>query len=105
MMRILLVGLGVPAALIGAWAAFAPRSFYQDFPGFVYHLRHLDPLASDAQVSSVAGLAIVPVVALLLLAIATDRGRSRATISRSVAPSPTSSRSASTVPSGHTSGT
>jgi hypothetical protein len=32
--RILLVGLGVPAVVIGAWAAFAPRSFYEDFPGF-----------------------------------------------------------------------
>jgi hypothetical protein len=34
MVRILLVGLGVPALVIGAWAAFAPRSFYEDFPGF-----------------------------------------------------------------------
>jgi hypothetical protein len=127
--RILLVGLGVPAVVIGAWAAFAPRSFYEDFPGFgqvwvrpdgpfnehlvrdfgdlnlalafvtlaavvwctpllarlvagawlvegiphlVYHLRHLDPLASDAKVGSIAGLAIVPVVALVLLAMVTS---------------------------------
>jgi hypothetical protein len=130
--RILLVVLGIPAAIIGAWAAFAPRSFYEDFPGFgqqwvrpdgpfnehlvrdvgelnlalafvtlaaavwctpllvrlvagawlvegiphlVYHARHLDPLASDAKISSILGLAIVPVVALVLLVIATDRGR------------------------------
>jgi hypothetical protein len=128
--RILLVGLGVPALIIGAWAAFTPRSFYEDFPGFgqvwvrpdgpfnehlvrdfgnlnlalafvtlaavvwctplltrlvagawliegiphlVYHLRHLGPLASDAKIASVAGLAIVPVVALVLLPMATDR--------------------------------
>jgi hypothetical protein len=32
--RIVLVGLGVPAVVFGAWAAFAPRSFYEDFPGF-----------------------------------------------------------------------
>jgi hypothetical protein len=32
--RILLVLLGVPAVVVGAWAAFAPRSFYEDFPGF-----------------------------------------------------------------------
>jgi hypothetical protein len=132
--RILLVGLGVPAVVIGGWAAFAPRSFYEDFPGFgqvwvrpdgpfnehlvrdfgnlnlalafvtlaavvwctpllarivagawlvegvphlVYHLRHLDPLASDARVESIAGLAIVPVVALAVLLITADRrGRS-----------------------------
>ena len=123
--RILLVGLGVPAVVIGVWAAFAPRSFYEDFPGFgqlwvrpdgpynehlvrdvgelnlalafvtlaavgwctpllvrivagawlveglphlAYHLRHLDPLAADAKVPSIAGLAIVPLVALLLVA-------------------------------------
>ena len=34
MVRILLAGLGMPALVIGAWAAFAPRSFYEDFPGF-----------------------------------------------------------------------
>jgi hypothetical protein len=131
--RILLVGLGVPAVVIGAWAAFAPRSFYEDFPGFgqvwvspdgpfnehlvrdvgevtlaavvwctpllarvaagawlvegiphlVYHLRHLDPLASDAKGSSIGGLVIVPVVAVVLLAITTDRGRNGAPIGRS----------------------
>jgi hypothetical protein len=153
--RILLVVLGVPAVVVGAWAAFAPRSFYEDFPGFgqvwvrpdgpfnehlvrdvgelnlalafvtlaavvwctpllvrlvagawlvegiphlVYHLRHLDPLASDAKVSSIAGLAIVPVVALVLLAMATDRGRSGAMIGRSASRSSASSMSASTVP-------
>jgi hypothetical protein len=156
--RILLVGLGVPAAILGAWAAFAPRSFYADFPGFgqlwvrpdgpfnehlvrdigelnlalafvtlaavawctpllvrlvagawiiegiphlVYHLRHLDPLASDARVWSIAGLAIVPVVALVLLALTTDRGRSHAPIGRSPA---TSSMPESTVPRGLPSG-
>jgi hypothetical protein len=135
LVRILLVGLGIPAVVIGTWAAFAPRSFYEDFPGFgqvwvrpdgpfnehlvrdvgelnlalafltlaavvwctpvlvrqvagawlvegvphvVYHLRHLDPLASDAKVASIAGLVIVPFVALVLLAITTDRERGRA---------------------------
>jgi hypothetical protein len=133
--RILLVGLGIPAVVISTWAAFAPRSFYEDFPGFgqvwvrpdgpfnehlvrdvgelnlalafvtlaavvwctpvlvrlvagawlvegvphlVYHLRHLESLASDAKVASIVGLAIVPLVALALLATATDRERGRA---------------------------
>jgi hypothetical protein len=132
--RVLLVGLGAPAVVIGTWAAFAPRSFYEDFPGFgqtwvrpdgpfnehlvrdvgelnlalafvtlaaavwcapllvrvvagawlveaiphlVYHLGHLDPLASDARVPSIAGLAMVPVFALVLLAMTIDRGASR----------------------------
>ena len=160
--RVLLVVLGVPAVVIGAWAAFAPRSFYEDFPGFgqlwvrpdgpfnehlvrdvgnlnlalafvtlaagvwctpllarlvagawlvegiphlVYHLRHLDPLASDAKVLSIAGLAIVPVVALVLLAMETDRGRSGAMIGRSAARASASSMSASTVDRAHTSST
>jgi hypothetical protein len=34
LMRLGLIVLGVPAAVIGFWAAFAPRSFYDDFPGF-----------------------------------------------------------------------
>ncbi len=33
LMRLGLVVLGVPALIIGVWAAFAPRSFYDDFPG------------------------------------------------------------------------
>jgi hypothetical protein len=153
--RVLLVALGAPALIIGAWAAFAPRSFYENFPGFgqlwvrpdgpfnehlvrdvgelnlalafvtlaavvgctplvvrlvagawlvegiphlVYHLRHLDPLASDAKVPSIAGLVIVPVVALVLLALTIDRGRSGAAIGRSASRSAVSSMSASTVP-------
>ena len=31
--RFLLLALGVPQALIGLWALFGPRSFYDDFPG------------------------------------------------------------------------
>jgi hypothetical protein len=32
--RVLLIVLGVGNIPIGLWAAFAPRSFYDDFPGF-----------------------------------------------------------------------
>jgi hypothetical protein len=158
--RILLAGLALPAVVIGTWATFAPRSFYEDFPGFgqvwvrpdgpfnehlvrdvgelnlalafvtlgavvwctpllvrlvagawlvegiphlVYHLRHLDPLASHAKVASIAGLAIVPVVALVLVAMATHEGRGGATIGRS-APDALASNSASTLPPRHRAG-
>lgn len=30
--RFLLLALGIPQGLIGLWALFAPRSFYDDFP-------------------------------------------------------------------------
>lgn len=33
-MRAVLVVLGVGNVPVGAWAALAPRSFYDDFPGF-----------------------------------------------------------------------
>ena len=32
-LRILLVIMGVPSILIGVWAGFFPRGFYDDFPG------------------------------------------------------------------------
>jgi hypothetical protein len=32
--RIILALLAVTAAVVGPWASFAPRSFYDDFPGF-----------------------------------------------------------------------
>ena len=34
-LRILLVLLGVPSVVIGLWAGFAPRGFYDDFPARV----------------------------------------------------------------------
>jgi hypothetical protein len=35
--RIGLVVLAVPSVVIGGWAGLAPRSFYDDFPGFGAH--------------------------------------------------------------------
>jgi hypothetical protein len=122
--RIGLFLLGFPSLVIGVWAAFFPRSFYDDFPGFgrmwvapdgpynehlvrdvgelnlalvvvtavalvvltpvlvravlagwivysvphlVYHARHLKPFATDDQVSLIASLALVPILAVALL--------------------------------------
>jgi hypothetical protein len=130
-LRIGLAILAVPSIVIGVWAAFAPRGFYEDFPGFgrmwvapdgpynehlvrdvgelnlalaiitvialvaltpilvravlagwivysvphlVYHLRHLDPFATDDQVSIIASLALVPVLAIVLLVIEVRTG-------------------------------
>jgi hypothetical protein len=125
-LRIGLAVLGVPALIIGVWAAFLPRSFYEDFPGLgrmwvapdgpynehlvrdvgelnlalvvvtavamvtlgpwlvravlagwlvysvphlVYHLRHMEPFATDDQVSIAASLALVPILAVVLLVV------------------------------------
>ena len=35
--RVLLVIVAVSSGLLGVWAAFSPRSFYTDFPGFGHH--------------------------------------------------------------------
>ncbi len=125
-LRIGLAVLAVPAFIVGVWAAFFPRGFYDDFPGLgrmwvapdgpynqhlvrdvgelnlalvvitviaavtltpilvravlvgwlvysvphlVYHLRNMTPFATDDQVSIGASLAIVPILAVALLAI------------------------------------
>ena len=154
--KVLLAIIALGLLGVGAYAALAPRSFYDDFPGggrhwvavdgpfnehlvrdvgelnlalafvtlaavvwctpllarvvagawlvegvphLVYHLRHLDPLASDAKASSIAGLVIVPVAALVLLAMTTDRGRNGATIGRSAPGSSAPSMSSPRAPS------
>ena len=129
-LRILLVLMGVPSVVIGLWAGFAPRGFYDDFPGggrswvapdgpfnehlvrdvgvlnlalavvtiaaavwltrplvratawawlvysvphLVYHVRHRGALDSTDQVSSLASLALVPLLAMAVLVIAHQR--------------------------------
>jgi hypothetical protein len=125
-LRIGLAVLAIPALIIGVWAAFAPRSFYDDFPGLgrmwvapdgpynqhlvrdvgelnlalvvittvalvtlapmlvravlagwivysvphlAYHMRNMEPFATDDQVSIAASLALVPILAVVLLVI------------------------------------
>jgi hypothetical protein len=41
-LRIGLVVLAVQGAVLGVWAGFAPRSFYDDFPGFGRHWVSVD---------------------------------------------------------------
>jgi hypothetical protein len=126
LLRVGLAYLAVSGALVGVWAGFAPRAFYDDFPGLgrvwvsvdgpynehlvrdvgelnlalvvvtavaavslgtllvravlagwlvysvphlVYHLRNMEPFATDDQVSIGASLALVPVLAVVLLVI------------------------------------
>jgi hypothetical protein len=42
-MRALLAALSLSAAVPGAWATFAPRTFYDDFPGAGHHWVSLLP--------------------------------------------------------------
>lgn len=61
--RILLVALGLPNVMTGAWAVLAPHHWYENFPGWLPHLISAYPpynehLATDAGVGLlVTGLA------------------------------------------------
>jgi hypothetical protein len=125
-LRLGLVYLAGANALVGFWAAFAPRSFYLDFPGgsrawisadgpynehlvrdvgelnlalfvvmvaaavtlsrplvraalvativngvvhVLYHARNLDPYGTGDQVAVIGSLVLVPIVAVVLLAL------------------------------------
>jgi hypothetical protein len=132
--RIALAFLAIPSVVIGLWAGFAPRSFYDDFPGIgrtwvapdgpfnehlvrdvgvlnlalavvtvaaivsltrplvratawawivygvphvVYHFRHREPYDGSDQVSILASLVVVPVLAVVVLMLS-SRLESRA---------------------------
>ncbi|HYV59236.1 MAG TPA: hypothetical protein VFA62_04120 [Acidimicrobiia bacterium] len=70
--RVILIVLGVGNVAIGTWAAFAPRSFYDDFPGFGRHWVRVDGpynehLVRDFGALSLA-LAVVTIAAAIVLA-------------------------------------
>ncbi|HEY3722048.1 MAG TPA: hypothetical protein VGN59_01675 [Acidimicrobiia bacterium] len=70
-LRIGLAVLAVPALIIGFWAAFAPRSFYDDFPGLGRTWVAPDGPFNEHLVRDVGelnlALAVVTVVALVVL--------------------------------------
>lgn len=71
--RFLLLALGIPQALIGLWALFAPHSFYDDFPagtdGWVNQLGPFD----EHLVTDVGSLFVALGVLLVLAAISLRR--------------------------------
>ncbi len=65
-LRILLILLGVPNLVAGLWAVVAPRSWFDDFPGWAprlvaAHPPYNDHLATDAG----AGLLTIGILALV----------------------------------------
>jgi hypothetical protein len=69
--RIALGYLALVSIVIGVWAQFAPRSFYDDFPGFGRHWVRGDGPFNEHLVRDVGGLnlglAIVLVAAMITL--------------------------------------
>jgi 4-carboxymuconolactone decarboxylase len=72
--RFLLLALGVPQALIGLWALFGPRSFYDDFPsgteGWVHVLGPFD----EHLVTDIGALFVALGVVLAFAAFTLRRG-------------------------------
>jgi hypothetical protein len=70
-LRIGLAALGIPGAIVGAWAAFAPRSFYDDFPGLGQQWVSSDGPFNEHLVRDVGelslGLALVALLAIVWL--------------------------------------
>jgi hypothetical protein len=70
-LRVLLGVLTASAATVGAWAAFAPRSFYDDFPGLGQMWVAVDGPYNEHLVRDVGALnlalAVVTVCALVTL--------------------------------------
>lgn len=54
--QVLLVVLGLSAALVGGWATFAAHSFYDSFPGFGHHWVSMDGPFNAHLVRDVGGL-------------------------------------------------
>jgi hypothetical protein len=54
--RFILGYLGVTSVAVGAWAQFAPRSFYDDFPGFGRMWVRVDGPFNEHLVRDVGGL-------------------------------------------------
>lgn len=70
--RVVLLVLALIATEVGCWAAFAPRSFYNDFPGGGRHWVAADGLYNEHLVRDVGelnlALAVVTIVAVVTLA-------------------------------------
>ena len=67
--RILLALLALSYLVQGAWALFAPRSFYDSFPGFGHHWVDVDGPFNEHLLRDVGGLSLTLVVVLAAAAL------------------------------------
>ena len=78
-LRVLLGILGVSGAIVGAWAAFAPRSFYDDFPGFGQIWVAVDGPYNEHLVRDVGALNLALVAVTVCAFVTLSRGTILAT--------------------------
>ncbi|MGZ4793552.1 MAG: hypothetical protein ACXWBO_16995, partial [Ilumatobacteraceae bacterium] len=71
--RIALGYLAVVSIVIGVWAQFAPRSFFDDFPGFGRVWVHVDGPFNEHLVRDVGGLDLALAIVLIAAMISLTR--------------------------------
>lgn len=71
--RVILVILAATGAFTGPWAAFAPRSFYDSFPGFGRTWVSVDGPYNEHLVRDVGAIYLALLVVALLAAVSMER--------------------------------
>ena len=72
-LRVGLIGLALPNAVVGAWAVLAPRSFYDDFPAAGRHWVSALPPFNEHLTTDVGAWALGLMTVLLLAAYFCER--------------------------------
>jgi hypothetical protein len=67
--RLILLLLTVSASIVGAWAQFAPRSFYESFPGSGRHWVDVDGPFNEHLIRDVGGLNLALALVTLVAAV------------------------------------
>jgi hypothetical protein len=71
--RVILLILAATGAVTGPWAAFAPRSFYDSFPGFGRHWVSVDGPYNEHLIRDVGAIYLALMVLALLAAFSMER--------------------------------
>lgn len=71
--RVILAILAATGAFTGPWAAFAPRSFYDNFPGFGRYWVNVDGPYNEHLVRDVGATYLALMVLALLAAVSMER--------------------------------
>ncbi|MDR7086907.1 uncharacterized membrane protein YgdD (TMEM256/DUF423 family) [Aeromicrobium panaciterrae] len=71
--RVILAILAATGAFTGPWAAFAPQSFYDNFPGFGRHWVNVDGPYNEHLVRDVGATYLALMVLALLAAVSMER--------------------------------
>jgi len=71
--RVMLLALAATGAVTGPWAAFAPQSFYDSFPGFGRHWIDVDGPYNEHLIRDVGAIYLALFVVNLIAAVSLER--------------------------------